>query len=55
MEPKHLLIIDDEDLIREVTRLSLEMTEGERVSTANCGTLESRWQDAKSRTQSSWT
>jgi DNA-binding response OmpR family regulator len=33
------LIIDDEDHIREVACLSLEMTQGWRVSTANCGTL----------------
>jgi CheY-like chemotaxis protein len=39
MQPKHLLIIDDEDHIREVACLSLEMTEGWRVTTANCGTL----------------
>ena len=39
MQPKHLLIIDDEDHIREVACLSLEMTQGWRVSTANCGTM----------------
>jgi CheY-like chemotaxis protein len=39
MQPKHLLIIDDEDHIREVASLSLEVTEGWHVSTANCGTL----------------
>ncbi len=39
MQPKHLLIIDDEDHIREVACLSLEMTEGWRVTTANCGTM----------------
>jgi DNA-binding response OmpR family regulator len=38
-QPEHLLIIDDEDNIREVASLSLEITEGWRVSTANCGTL----------------
>lgn len=39
MQPKHLLIIDDEDHIREVASLSLEMTQGWRVSTANSGAL----------------
>jgi CheY-like chemotaxis protein len=39
MQPKHLLIIDDEDHIREVASLSLEMTQGWRVSTAHCGAL----------------
>ena len=39
MQPKHLLIIDDEDHIREVACLSLEMTQGWRVSTASSGTL----------------
>jgi CheY-like chemotaxis protein len=39
MQPRHLLIIDDEDHIREVACLSLEMTQGWRVTTANCGTL----------------
>lgn len=39
MLPKHVLIVDDEDDIREVARLSLEMTEGWRVSTATCGTV----------------
>ncbi|MGZ8848946.1 MAG: response regulator [Thermoanaerobaculia bacterium] len=33
------MIIDDEDHIREVASLSLEMTQGWRISTANCGTL----------------
>jgi CheY-like chemotaxis protein len=32
--PRYLLIIDDEDDIREVASLSLEMTEGWRVATA---------------------
>jgi two-component system, OmpR family, alkaline phosphatase synthesis response regulator PhoP len=39
MQPKHLLIIDDEDDIREVACLSLEMSQGWRVSTANSSTL----------------
>jgi DNA-binding response OmpR family regulator len=39
MQPKHLLIIDDEDHIREVACLSLEMTQGWRVSTAHCGAV----------------
>jgi CheY-like chemotaxis protein len=39
MQPKHLLIIDDEDHIREVASLSLEMTQGWRISAAHCGTL----------------
>jgi CheY-like chemotaxis protein len=37
MQPKHLLLIDDEDDIREVARLSLELTDGWTVTTANCG------------------
>ncbi len=37
MPPKHLLMIDDEDDIREVARLSLELTEGWTVTTATCG------------------
>ena len=39
MQPKHLLIIDDEDHIREVAGLSLEMTQGWRVSTASSGAM----------------
>jgi DNA-binding response OmpR family regulator len=39
MQPKHLLIIDDEDHIREVATLSLEMTQNWRISTAHSGTL----------------
>ena len=37
MPPKQLLIIDDEDDIREVAALSLQLTEGWTVSTANDG------------------
>lgn len=37
MQPKHLLLIDDEDDIREVAGLSLEMTKGWKVTTANGG------------------
>ena len=37
MPPKQLLVIDDEDDIREVARLSLELTEGWTVSTASGG------------------
>ena len=37
MPPKQILMIDDEDDIREVARLSLELTEGWTVTTANCG------------------
>lgn len=37
MLPKKLLVIDDEDDIREVARLSLELTEGWNVTTANNG------------------
>src|SRR5688572_24773031 len=37
MQPKHLLLIDDEDDIREVARLSLEMTQGWTITTANGG------------------
>jgi CheY-like chemotaxis protein len=39
MQPRHLLIIDDEDHIREVASLSLEMTQNWRISTAHNGTL----------------
>ena len=35
MPPKKLLVIDDEDDIREVARLSLELTEGWAVVSAN--------------------
>jgi DNA-binding response OmpR family regulator len=34
---KHILLIDDEDDIREVTALSIETVAGWRVSTANSG------------------
>ena len=37
MQHRHLLLIDDEDDIREVASLSLEMTEGWTVTTANSG------------------
>jgi DNA-binding response OmpR family regulator len=37
MLPKQLLVIDDEDDIREVASLSLELTEGWTVRTASCG------------------
>ena len=37
MPPKQLLVIDDEGDIREVARLSLELTEGWTVMTANGG------------------
>jgi len=37
MPHKQLLLIDDEDDIREVARLSLEITEGWKVTTANGG------------------
>src|SRR6202163_4053296 len=37
MPPKLLLVIDGEDDIREVARLSLELTEGWTVSTASGG------------------
>jgi len=35
--PRHLLLIDDEDDIREVAGLSLEMTQGWTITTANGG------------------
>ena len=35
--PRHILIIDDEDDIREVAALTLEATAGWRVSTADSG------------------
>jgi CheY-like chemotaxis protein len=37
MPHERVLIIDDEDHIREVASLSLEMTEGWEVATADCG------------------
>ncbi len=37
MPPRHLLIVDDEDDIREVASLSLEMTRGWTVSMASSG------------------
>lgn len=37
MQTRHLLLIDDEDDIREVASLSLEMTQGWTVTTANGG------------------
>jgi two-component system, OmpR family, alkaline phosphatase synthesis response regulator PhoP len=35
--PRHLLLIDDEDDIREVAGLSLEMTQGWMITAANGG------------------
>ncbi|MDJ0705266.1 MAG: response regulator [Leptolyngbyaceae cyanobacterium MO_188.B28] len=37
MDTKHILIVDDEDDIREVAQLALEAIGGWRVSTANSG------------------
>ena len=37
MAPKHILIVDDEDDIREVAQLALEAVGGWRVSTASSG------------------
>ncbi|MEJ7786203.1 MAG: response regulator [Solirubrobacteraceae bacterium] len=37
MRPKHILLVDDEDDIREVAALSLEAIGGWRVSTASDG------------------
>lgn len=37
MLSRHLLLIDDEDDIREVASLSLEMTHGWKITTANGG------------------
>ena len=37
MSTKHILIVDDEDDIREVAQLALEAVGGWRVSTANSG------------------
>ncbi|HEX9129150.1 MAG TPA: response regulator [Gemmatimonadaceae bacterium] len=39
IQPEHLLIIEDEDNIREVASLSLEVTEGWQISTASSGAL----------------
>ncbi len=38
MSQKHILLVDDEDDIREVAAISLEAIGGWRVSSANCGT-----------------
>jgi len=38
MSTKRVLLIDDEDDIREVAQVSLEMVGGWEVSSANCGT-----------------
>jgi two-component system, OmpR family, alkaline phosphatase synthesis response regulator PhoP len=37
VHPRHLLLIDDENDIREVAGLSLEMTQGWRITAANGG------------------
>jgi CheY-like chemotaxis protein len=37
MKPRHILIVDDEDDIREVAELSLESVAGWRVATAGSG------------------
>ena len=37
VKPPHLLLIDDEDDIREVSSLSLEMTQDWTITTANSG------------------
>jgi CheY-like chemotaxis protein len=37
MSPKHILLVDDEDDIREVAALSLEAVGGRRVSSASDG------------------
>ena len=37
MQPRHLLLIDDEDDIREVAGLSLEMTQGWTITAAKGG------------------
>ncbi|MEO8382266.1 MAG: response regulator [Acidobacteriota bacterium] len=37
MQPRHVLVIDDEDDIREVAGLGLEMTQGWTITTANGG------------------
>ena len=37
MQPRHLLLIDDDDDIREVAGLSLEMTQGWMITAANGG------------------
>ncbi len=36
--PKKVLLVDDEDDIREVAQMSLEMVGGWTIVTANCGT-----------------
>jgi CheY-like chemotaxis protein len=38
MSQKHILLVDDEDDIREVAGISLETVGGWRVSSASCGT-----------------
>ena len=37
MKQKHILLVDDEDDIREVAGISLEAVGGGRVSSASCG------------------
>lgn len=37
--PKRILVVDDEDSIREIVQLSLEMVGGWEVCTAHCGSV----------------
>ena len=37
MQPKKLLVIDDEDDIRDVAGVTLELTRGWEIATADCG------------------
>ena len=46
MQPKHLLIIDDEDQIREVASLSLERRRAGASARPAAAPCESRWQNA---------
>lgn len=36
--PRHVLVVDDDELLREVAKASLELVAGWRVSTASSGT-----------------
>ena len=39
MQPKRLLVIDDEDDIRDVAGVTLELTRGWTIETADCGKM----------------
>jgi CheY-like chemotaxis protein len=37
VQPKRILVVDDEDHIREIASLSLDLTQGWTIHTASCG------------------